>query len=170
MDLAVIKIFHLALTDDLENQSQSYLLWPLVHHGLYTWYRPILAVDLIISDVGNLKMPNMSPDLHSWPCKSRSNIILNVFYYLWLNTCYIPDFSIDFNIIEVEELKKSEINYVAMMADLENNITFEKYKLTSIFKVNDQGQVTDFVFLRSSTLYMLESTPRSSQQHAHSLR
>ena len=35
------------------------------------------------------------------------------------------DFSIDFNIIEVEELKKSEINYVAMMADLENNNNFK---------------------------------------------
>ena len=34
--------------------------------------------------------------------------------------------------------------------------------LTFIFKVKHQGQVTDFAFLRSSTLQMLESTPRSS--------
>ena len=36
-DLAVIEICHLTSKDDLENQGQSYLLWPLVHHGLYTW-------------------------------------------------------------------------------------------------------------------------------------
>ena len=36
-DLAVIKIFHLTSKDDLENQGQSNLLWPLVHHGLYMW-------------------------------------------------------------------------------------------------------------------------------------
>ena len=36
-NLAVIKIFQLTSKDDLENQGQSYLLWPLVHHGLYTW-------------------------------------------------------------------------------------------------------------------------------------
>ena len=35
-DLAVINICHLTLKDDLENQGQSYLLWPLVHYGLYT--------------------------------------------------------------------------------------------------------------------------------------
>ena len=71
---------------------------------------------------------------------------MNDLYYLWLNTCYRLDFSIDFNIIEVEELKKFEINYVAMMADLENNIKFEKYGLTLEIKVNHQSQVTDFGF------------------------
>ena len=88
----------------------------------------------------------MSPDLYSWPWKSRSNIILNDLYYLWLNTCYRLDFSIDFNIIEVEELKKSKINYVAVMADLENNNNFKKYSLTLKINVNHQGQVADFGF------------------------
>ena len=69
---------------------------------------------------------------------------MNDLYYLWLNTCYRLDFSIDFNIIEVEELKKSEINYVAMMADLKNNTNFKKYGLTLKIKVNHQDQVTDF--------------------------
>ena len=71
---------------------------------------------------------------------------MNDLYYLWLNTCYRLDFSIDFNIIEVEELKKSEINYVAMMADLENNNNFKKYGLTLKIKVNHQSQVADFGF------------------------
>ena len=71
---------------------------------------------------------------------------MNDLHYLWLNTCYRLDFSIDFNIIEVEELKKSEINYVAMMADLENNNNFKKYGLTLKINVNHQGQVADFGF------------------------
>ena len=71
---------------------------------------------------------------------------MNDLYYLWLNTCYRLDFSNDFNIIEVEELKKSEINYVAMMADLENNNNFKKYGLTLKINVNHQGQVADFGF------------------------
>ena len=45
---------------------------------------------------------------------------------LRLNTCYRLDFSFDFNIIEVGELKETEINYVAMTTDLENNISFKK--------------------------------------------
>ena len=73
-------------------------------------------------------------------------MILNDLHYLWLNTCYRLDFSIDFNIIEIEELKKSEINYVAMMADLENNNNFKKYGLTLKINVNHQGQVADFGF------------------------
>ena len=48
--------------------------------------------------------------------------------------------------MEVKELKKSEINYVAMMADLENNNNFKKYGLTLKIKVNHQGQVADFGF------------------------
>ena len=36
-NLAVINIFQLTSKDDLENQGHSYLLWPLVHHGLYSW-------------------------------------------------------------------------------------------------------------------------------------
>ena len=67
-------------------------------------------------------------------------------HYLWLNTCYRLDFSIDFNIIEVEELNKSEINNVNMMADLENNINFKKIDLTLKIKVNRQGQVTELGF------------------------
>ena len=88
----------------------------------------------------------MSPDLHSWPWKSRSNILSNDLHYLWLNTCYRLDFSIDFNIIEVEELNKSEINNVAIMADLENNINFKRIGLTLKIKVNRQGQVTELGF------------------------
>ena len=71
---------------------------------------------------------------------------MNDLHYLWLNTCYRLDFSIDFNIIEVKELKKSEINYVAMMADLENNNNFKKYGLTLKINVNHQGHVADFGF------------------------
>ena len=41
--------------------------------------------------------------------------------------------------MEVEELKKSEINNVAMMADLKNNINFEKNGLTLKIKINRQG-------------------------------
>ena len=85
----------------------------------------------------------MSPDLHSLPWKSRSNILPNDLDYLWLNTCYRLDFSIDFNIIEVEELNKSEINNVAMMVDLKNNINFKRIGLTLKIKVNRQGQVTE---------------------------
>ena len=88
----------------------------------------------------------MSPDLHSWPWKSRSNLLPNDLHYLWLNTCYRLDFSIDFNIIEVEELNKSEINNVAMMVDLENNIHFKRIGLTLKIKVNRQGQVTELGF------------------------
>ena len=84
----------------------------------------------------------MSPDLHSWPWKSRSNILSNDLHYLWLNTCCRLDFSIDFNIIEVEELKKSEINNVSIMTDLENNINLKKSGLTLKIKVKHQGQVT----------------------------
>ena len=49
---------------------------------------------------------HMSTDLHSWPWKSRSNILSNDLHYLWLNTWYRLDFSIDFNKIEVKELNK----------------------------------------------------------------
>ena len=38
----------------------------------------------------------------------------NDLHYLWLNTCYRLDFSIDFNIIEVEELRKSEIQMMKL--------------------------------------------------------
>ena len=55
-DLAVIEIIHLTSKDDLETWGQCYLLWPIVHHGLCTWYRIIFTFELIISDVGNLKM------------------------------------------------------------------------------------------------------------------
>ena len=58
-NLAVIKIFQLTLKDDLENQDQSYLLWPLVYHGLYTWWKHNVGVDSNISDVWNLNMTNI---------------------------------------------------------------------------------------------------------------
>ena len=58
-DLAVITIFHLTSTDDLDHQGQNYLLWPLAHHGLDTWFRLNLGVDLNISNFGNLKMTNI---------------------------------------------------------------------------------------------------------------
>ena len=85
----------------------------------------------------------MSPDLHSWPWKSRSNILSRDLHHLWQNTCYTLDFSIDFNIIEVEELFKSEINNVAMMTDLENKRNSKRIDLTLKIKVNRQGQVTE---------------------------
>ena len=52
------------------------------------------------------------------------------------------------------ELEKSKLNNLAMMADNENNMNFEKSGLTLKIKVNHQGQVTGFGF----------------QQHAYSLR
>ena len=82
------------------------------------------------------------------------------------NTCFILDFSIDFNIIKVEELKTFEINNVDMMADLENYINLKEIGLTFKIKINHQGQVTRNVFLRSLTLRMLESTPnRVNSRH-----
>ena len=59
-----------------------------------------------------------------------------------LNTCYRLDFSIDFNIIDVEELKKFKISNVAMMVDLENDTNLEKVGLTLKIKVKHQGLVT----------------------------
>ena len=60
------------------------------------------------------------------------------FNYLWLNTCYRLDFSIDFNIIEVEELKKSKTDNVAMLIDLENDANLKKNGLTLEIKANHQ--------------------------------
>ena len=56
-NITLLHVIHLTSTDDLENQS--YILRPLVHHGLYTGYKIIFAVNLGISDVGNLKMTNI---------------------------------------------------------------------------------------------------------------
>ena len=39
------------------------------------------------------------------PWKSRSDIHLRDLFYLWLYTCYRPDLVVDFNIIEVGNLK-----------------------------------------------------------------
>ena len=58
-NLAVIENFQLTSKDDLENQGQSYLFWPLVYHGLYTWYRHNVGVDLNISDVWNLNVTSI---------------------------------------------------------------------------------------------------------------
>ena len=49
------------------------------------------------------------------------------------------------------------------MIDLKNNINSKKSGLTLKIKVKHQGQVPQNDFLRSSTLNMLDSTPRSSQ-------
>ena len=64
---------------------------------------------------------------------------LNDLHYLWLNTCYRLDFSIDFNIIEVGELGKSKKDNVAMIIDLENDANLRKIGLTLEIKVNHQG-------------------------------
>ena len=88
----------------------------------------------------------MSPDLQCRPRKSRSNILSNDLHYLWLNTCYRLDFSIDSNIIEVEELNKSEIKNVAMMADFENDINLKRIGLILKIKIYRQGQVTELGF------------------------
>ena len=45
----------------------------------------------------------------------------------------------DFNIFNVEELKKIQINNVAMMVDLENDTNLEKVGLTLKIKVKHQG-------------------------------
>ena len=91
-----------------------------------------------------------------------SNILSNDIHYLWLNTCYRLDFSIDFNIIEVGKLRKSKTNNVAIKIDPENDAYLKKNGLTLEIKVNHQGYVIENGFLRSLTLRMLESTPRSS--------
>ena len=66
--------------------------------------------------------------------------------------------------IEVKELNKSKINNVAIMVDLENYANLKKIGLTLKIKVDHQGQVIENkYFVRSLTLRMLESTPRSSQ-------
>ena len=49
------------------------------------------------------------------------------------------------------------------MTDLENDMNWKKCYLTLEIKVKHQGQVPEMDFLRSSTLSMLVSTPRSSQ-------
>ena len=73
---------------------------------------------------------------------------MNDLYYLWLNTCYRLDFSIDFNIIEVEELRKSKTDNVAMMIilDSENDKNLKKIGLTLNNKVNQRGQVIENIF------------------------
>ena len=43
-----------------------------------------------------------------------------------MNTCFRLDFSIDFNIIEVEEPSKSETDNLTMMIDLENDRNLKK--------------------------------------------
>ena len=103
----------------------------------------------------------MSPGLHSWLWKSRSNIFSKDIYYLWLNTCYRLDFSIDFLKIEIKELEKSEINNIPMMVDLENNISLQTIDLTWKLRSNLKVRWPKMDFLRSSTLRMLESTPWS---------
>ena len=50
----------------------------------------------------------------------------NDLHYLWLNTCFRLDFSIDFNIIVVEELSKPKTDNVTMMIDLENDTNLKK--------------------------------------------
>ena len=139
-DLAVIEIIHLTSTDDLENRGQCYLLWtPCSSWVVYMiqdhFHFPVNYIRCWESQ----NDWNLSPDLHSWPPKSRSNIFSNDLYYLWQNTCYKLDFSIDFNIIDVKELKTFEINNVAMMVDLENDTNLEKVGLTLKIKVKHQG-------------------------------
>ena len=166
-DLAVITIFHLTSTDDLDNQGQNYLLWPLAHHGLYTWYRLNLGVDLNISDSGNLKMTNI--------CHLTSIVDLANQGQTYFQMAFIISGSIHATYlilvliltIEVKELKKSEIYNVAMMVDIKNDMNFKKIGFTLKIKVNNQGQVTEMDFLRSSTLKMLESTPRLGQYSMH---
>ena len=73
---------------------------------------------------------------------NQGQTLSNDLHYLWLNTCCRLDFSFDFNIIEVEELKISKINNVSIMTDLEKNINLKKSGLTLKIKVKHQGQVT----------------------------
>ena len=84
---------------------------------------------------------------------------------------YRLDFSIDFNIIEIGELKKSEINNVAMMVDFDYNTNLNKNGLTLKIKVNHQSQVIENEFFNISlTFKMLESTPRSTSYHVYNRR
>ena len=69
----------------------------------------------------------------------------------------------EFNIIEVEKHKKSEINNVSMMKDLENNNNLKKSGLILIIKVKHQGQVTENGFSEILDLeYVLFDTKNES--------
>ena len=139
-DHAVIEIFHFDLNGWLW-KSRSMLL---IVTACSSW------VVYVIQDHFHFRVNyircweshydwHLSPDLHSWPPKSRSNILSNDFFYLWLNTCYRLDFSIDFDIIDIEELKKFKINNVIMMVDLENDTNLGKNGLTLKFKLKHQS-------------------------------
>ena len=118
-----------------------------VHHGLYTWYRIILAFELSISDVWILKMT----EICHLPCtvdiENQGQTYFQMTFIIsgWIDATDF-DFRIDFNMIEVEELKKFKINYVAIIIDLENDTNSTKIGLTSKIEVKHQGQVIENKF------------------------
>ena len=77
----------------------------------------------------------MSPNLHGWlENQGRTYFPKTSIISGWKHG-YRLNFSVDFNKFEVEKLEQSEMNYVAMMADLENNVSFKK-----LFDLDFQGQ------------------------------
>ena len=121
-DLAVIEIIHLTSKDEPWKLRSMLLI--VTHCSSWVVYVIQDNFHFRVNYIRCWESQNdwhLSPDLHSWLPKSSSNILSNDLYYLWLNTCYRHDFSIDFNIIDVEELKRFKIKNVAMVFDFEND-------------------------------------------------
>ena len=99
-----------------------------------------LFLELSISDVGNLKMTDICHLISTVDFEIQVQTYFQMtIQYLWLNTCYGLDFTIDFNIIEVEELKKFKTNIVAMVWLTLKRIQIWKKKW---FDLKNHGQPT----------------------------
>jgi hypothetical protein len=88
-----LPIHFFATSADLKKQE-------VVPTAIYNSMKPLLSY---ISDVGNLEMQWrlhgewVGLDPHTYILgKSRSYVPSNDLHYLWLNTCYRLDFSVDF--------------------------------------------------------------------------
>ena len=68
----------------------------------------MLVSNLNISDVWNINMTNICHLTSIVDLENQGQTyFLNDLHYLLLNTCYGLDFIIEFNIVEVDKLKKS---------------------------------------------------------------
>ena len=94
-----------------------------------------------ISDFWNLNMTNICHLTSIVDFENQGQTFFQTYISLAEYICYGLDISIEFNIIEVEKLK-NEINTVAIMTDLENNINLKKRGLTLKIRANHQGQET----------------------------
>ena len=95
---------------------------PLFIMGCVRDTRSFSTFELIISDVGNLKMTDIGHLTSTVDLQNQGQTCFQMTFIIsgWI-TCYRLDFSIDFNIIDIEELKKFKINNVIIMVDLEND-------------------------------------------------